>query len=377
MHEWTSSNKSIDKTFALVNHRRMAACACRLGWRLTLHQASYPRPAALAALRFPPPARHRLASTVTSSAPPPSSTARLPGRRKKRRRPARSSLVAVGVLVALGIGAYNFVEPFRHFTIAVQRCTRVGFAVFGCIIDYKLLFRKAWPGEDDPAAANYREAREARHQAYSDCHRRCAERILAVLKRNGGIYVKLGQHLSSVQLIPLEWSSTMRPLQDQCQPTPIDDLAEMFAHETGASLFETFSDFDPVPLGVASLAQVHRATDRKTGKRVAVKIMHPGLEEFAAVDMKTATVMLDFVKRVFPTFEFTWLGEETQENLPKEMNFGASAWTRAAGGRRRRRAQSSRRRTRCGAEPILRTTDIRRSSSLMSVLAGSPPARKD
>ena len=42
---------------------------------------------------------------------------------------------------------------------------------------------------------------------------RCAERILAVLQINGGIYIKLGQHMSSIQLIPEEWSSTMRPLQ--------------------------------------------------------------------------------------------------------------------------------------------------------------------
>lgn len=42
---------------------------------------------------------------------------------------------------------------------------------------------------------------------------RCAERILHVLQANGGIYIKLGQHLSAVQLVPEEWSSTMRPLQ--------------------------------------------------------------------------------------------------------------------------------------------------------------------
>jgi aarF domain-containing kinase len=28
-----------------------------------------------------------------------------------------------------------------------------------------------------------------------------------------------------------------------------------------------------------------------------------------------------WVKRLFPEFEFTWLGEEMRENLPKELNF--------------------------------------------------------
>lgn len=56
--------------------------------------------------------------------------------------------------------------------------------------------------------------------------------------------------------------------------------------------------------------------------------------------MKTTTFMLRVVKRVFPTFEFTWLGtfvlwwrrstltwtagEEMETNLPLEMDFRAS-----------------------------------------------------
>lgn len=37
--------------------------------------------------------------------------------------------------------------------------------------------------------------------------------------------------------------------------------------------------------------------------------------------MKTTTLALSWVKRVFPDFEFTWLGEEMRENLPKELDF--------------------------------------------------------
>jgi len=37
--------------------------------------------------------------------------------------------------------------------------------------------------------------------------------------------------------------------------------------------------------------------------------------------MKTTTIALNWVKRVFPEFEFTWLGEEMRENLPKELDF--------------------------------------------------------
>ena len=37
--------------------------------------------------------------------------------------------------------------------------------------------------------------------------------------------------------------------------------------------------------------------------------------------MATTTVALAWVKRVFPEFEFSWLGEELRTNLPLELNF--------------------------------------------------------
>ncbi|KAI5475176.1 hypothetical protein MNV49_001863 [Pseudohyphozyma bogoriensis] len=165
------------------------------------------------------------------------------------------------------------------------------------------------------------EGKAQRHEDYEETHRRCAVRIREVLKTNGGIYIKMGQHLSAVNLIPTAWSTAMRPLQDQCQPTPLPELQALFLEELGQPLTTVFSTFDPTPIGVASLAQVHVATDRQTGRKVAVKIMHPDLEEFCAVDMKTTTLMLKVVKSFFPTFEFSWLGEEMEQNLPLEMDF--------------------------------------------------------
>jgi len=113
----------------------------------------------------------------------------------------------------------------------------------------------------------------------------------------------------------------MRPLQDQCFPTPLDEISNLFLKDVGVSIDDLFSSFDPLPIGVASLAQVHIATDRKTNKKVAVKIMHPDLEDFAAVDMKTTSFALKVIKTIFPAFEFEWLGQEMEENLPLEMNF--------------------------------------------------------
>jgi len=52
---------------------------------------------------------------------------------------------------------------------------------------------------------------------------------------------------------------------------------------------ELFVEFDPEPLGAASLAQVHRAT-LKDGTVVAVKVQHPRVKAHTFVDMKTMEV---------------------------------------------------------------------------------------
>ncbi|KAL5635976.1 hypothetical protein ACGC1H_004698 [Rhizoctonia solani] len=230
-----------------------------------------------------------------------------------RNRPVvRRSIYTVGsvfFLASSGYILYKAHEPTRHFCLAVVRCSRVGKAVIESIVDYKILFARSIP--DDAK----------RTQAYASCHRRSAERVLHALQLNGGIYIKLGQHMSSIQVLPKEWTATMRPLQDQCYPTPLEDVKRLFLQDTGISLEDQFSEFNETPIGVASLAQVHIARDRETGQQVAVKLQHPGLEEFAEIDITTATISLALVKRFFPTFEFSWLGEELATNLPLEMDF--------------------------------------------------------
>jgi aarF domain-containing kinase len=67
----------------------------------------------------------------------------------------------------------------------------------------------------------------------------------------------------------------MRPLQDKCDPTPYEDVNVLFLSDMGRPLSEIFDYFNPDPIGVASLAQVHIAHHRESGKTVAVKVGRP------------------------------------------------------------------------------------------------------
>lgn len=132
-------------------------------------------------------------------------------------------------------------------------------------------------------------------------------------------------------LLPEEWTSTFRPLQDKCPPSPLSEVEALLREEIGEI------QLSPIPIGVASLAQVHVAQLVKSPESthtshtmpdkvtVAVKIQHPSLDEFAKIDIKTVGLIVKTIKWAFPEFEFDWLAEEMKESLPKELDFREEA----------------------------------------------------
>ena len=77
----------------------------------------------------------------------------------------------------------------------------------------------------------------------------------------------------------------MRPLQDQCEPTPYEGIEALFVSDMGKPIPEIFEDFDARPIGVASLAQVHVGRLRETGQQVAVKVNSPIFRGVSQADM--------------------------------------------------------------------------------------------
>ena len=158
--------------------------------------------------------------------------------------------------------------------------------------------------------------------ALKACHKRCAQRTLEVLEKNGSIFIKLGQHLSSMNyLLPHEWTTTFVPLQDHCPVSSYDSVAAMVLKDTGSPLDEHFDHFSETPIGAASLAQVHLATLKGTGQRVAVKVQHPALEEWVPLDLFLTRTTFSIVKFFFPEYDLEWLSNEMESSLPHELDF--------------------------------------------------------
>lgn len=156
----------------------------------------------------------------------------------------------------------------------------------------------------------------------SACHQRGADRLVKLCFKNGGIYIKLGQHIGMLDhLLPEQYVHTARRhMLDKCPISSFEDVSAIIEEDLGLPVEELFVAFDPFPVASASLAQVHKAIDTD-GRLVAVKVQHRGLRESSAVDIKTIEILVNLVKKVSPTADYSWLVEEAKENLPKELNF--------------------------------------------------------
>jgi aarF domain-containing kinase len=94
----------------------------------------------------------------------------------------------------------------------------------------------------------------------------------------------MGQHMASLLVLPVEWRNTMKVLQDKCEPTLYEDLEALFLKDMGIPIADFFDSFDPKPLGVASLAQVHVGHHKPSGKLVAIKVSFSSRFKVISVD---------------------------------------------------------------------------------------------
>ena len=124
-------------------------------------------------------------------------------------------------------------------------------------------------------------------------------RIRRSLDDLGPTFVKFGQVLSTrSDVFPEGILSELQKLQDTARPMPAGRAQAILERELGAPVEEVFSAFDPVPLGSASIGQVHRAVLR-TGEIVAVKVQRPEAPGRIAADLELMREFADFVDRRF------------------------------------------------------------------------------
>ncbi len=101
----------------------------------------------------------------------------------------------------------------------------------------------------------------------------------------GGTFIKFGQIMaSSPGMFGEEVAQEFRSCLDTGPPVPFPDVRIRVEDDLGMPIDVAFAEFEREPFGRASIAVVHRAR-LHDGRRVAVKIIRPGIEDRVATDL--------------------------------------------------------------------------------------------
>jgi ubiquinone biosynthesis protein len=171
----------------------------------------------------------------------------------------------------------------------------------------------------------------------------------AALVAIGPAAVKLGQALSTrPDLVGAKAAANLSLLQDDLPPAPFAKIRQTIESSFGAPLDSLFAEFDEVPVGAASIAQVHRAVTTE-GREVAVKVLRPGIEEEFAKAIETYEWAAAHVERY---------GEEAERLRPRLVVAHFRQWTARELDLQREAASASELRENMVAEPGYHVPEI-------------------
>jgi ubiquinone biosynthesis protein len=109
----------------------------------------------------------------------------------------------------------------------------------------------------------------------------------AAFKAIGPAAVKLGQTLATrPDLVGEEAARNLLTLQDALEPLPFAAIRAELEQALPGPVDGLFSSIDPVPVGSASIAQVHKGVT-SDGRTVAIKVRRPGIDKQFARDIDT------------------------------------------------------------------------------------------
>jgi predicted unusual protein kinase regulating ubiquinone biosynthesis (AarF/ABC1/UbiB family) len=156
--------------------------------------------------------------------------------------------------------------------------------------------------------------------------RRVARRFRALAAELGGVLIKLGQFLSiRVDILPVEITRELAGLQDAAPPAPIEAILARVAADFGRPADAVFAEFDPDPLGAASLSQAHRVR-LPGGDRAVAKVLRPGIETLVETDLAAIRIAFRWLRR-YPGLQrrvdLDWLYAEFAAVTRRELDLAA------------------------------------------------------
>ena len=143
----------------------------------------------------------------------------------------------------------------------------------------------------------------------------------------GSAFIKLGQLLSArADVIPPEWVNELTTLQDRVPPFSFKQIQDILINELGKS-YEKIISIDEIPIGSASLAQVHKAI-LINEKNVIFKVQRPDIEKFFRLDLDVMNQVAKVVQRIKSISrgnDLVGIAKESRRVLLRELDFRIEA----------------------------------------------------
>jgi ubiquinone biosynthesis protein len=154
------------------------------------------------------------------------------------------------------------------------------------------------------------------------------QRLRRAFEELGPAFVKFGQLLSTrSHLIPQPFIVELAKLHDEVPPVPFDQVLSVITSELKRPPMECFASIDEVPIGSASIAQVHCAL-RMDGEPCVIKVQRPGIEKVVRLDLEIMEQLAGLLERHVEGWQVhkpTAIVMEFARRMEQEMDFRAEA----------------------------------------------------
>ncbi|HEH9427331.1 TPA: ubiquinone biosynthesis regulatory protein kinase UbiB [Aeromonas sobria] len=126
-------------------------------------------------------------------------------------------------------------------------------------------------------------------------------RIRLAFEALGPIFIKFGQMLSTRRdLLPPDIAEELALLQDRVPPFCGQAARQQIELSLGCPIETLFDDFDETPLASASIAQVHTARLKESGREIVIKVIRPDIEPVIEADLRLMQALARLVARFAP-----------------------------------------------------------------------------
>lgn len=139
--------------------------------------------------------------------------------------------------------------------------------------------------------------RKALRKKMAEVHELNAIRVYNAFVLLKGVYIKVGQFLSTQVFLPPEFLREMVKMQDRVPRASEEEVRQRILEQFGKPVEEVFAQFDPKPLATASIGQVHRVT-LKDGREAVIKVKYPGIDAKFYADLKLLKKMVPIFAKI-------------------------------------------------------------------------------